>query len=138
MRFTVGCQVYACFDCLFCCSANGCVVAQINHSRKTVVSVVRICSNLFCQAFLLPMLLAFLYPTEDLIHPDERSMYTLYCYRYSCRSTQQCFLELIAKLVDGFWIFTTLFAAFRNCISVRSTVILQLRHTRVSHSVMTQ
>ena len=52
-------------------------------------------------------------------------MYTLYCYRFSCRSVQQCFWESIAKLVDGFWILTTLFAAFRNCRSVRSNFTAQ-------------
>ena len=62
---------------------------------------------------------------KDLIHPDESPMYTLYCYRFSCRSVQQCFWESIAKLVDGFWILTTLFAAFRNCRSVRSNFTAQ-------------
>ena len=62
---------------------------------------------------------------KDLIHPDENPMYTLYCYRFSCRSVQQCFWESIAKLVDGFWILTTLFAAFRNCRSVRSNFTAQ-------------
>ena len=47
-------------------------------------------------------------------------MYTPYCYLFSCRSIEQCFWESIAKLVDEFWILTTLFAAFRNCRSVRS------------------
>ena len=62
---------------------------------------------------------------KDLIHPDESPMYTLYYYRFSCRSVQQCFWESIAKLVDGFWILTTLFAAFRNCRSVRSNFTAQ-------------
>ena len=62
---------------------------------------------------------------KDLIHPDESPMYTPYCYRFSCRSVQQCFWESIAKLVDGFWILTTLFAAFRNCRSVRSNFTAQ-------------
>ena len=47
------------------------------------------------------------------------------CYRFSCRSVQQCFWESIAKLVDGFWILTTLVAAFRNCRSVRSNFTAQ-------------
>ena len=62
---------------------------------------------------------------KDLIHPDESPMYTLYCYWFSCRSAQPCFWESIAKLVDGFWILTTLFAAFRNCRSVRSNFTAQ-------------
>ena len=62
---------------------------------------------------------------KDLIHPDESPTYALYCYRFSCRSVQQCFWESIAKLVDGFWILTTLFAAFRNCRSVRSNFTAQ-------------
>ena len=49
---------------------------------------------------------------KNLIHPDESPTYTLYCYRFSCRSVQ------LVRLVDGFWILTTLFAAFRNCRSV--------------------
>ena len=56
---------------------------------------------------------------------DESPIYTLYCYRFSCRSVQQCFWESIAKLADGFWILTTLFAAFRNCRSVRSNFTAQ-------------
>ena len=62
---------------------------------------------------------------KDFIHADEIPMYTLCCYRFSCRSVQQCFWESIAKLVDGFWILTTLFAAFRNCRSVRSNFTAQ-------------
>ena len=62
---------------------------------------------------------------KDLIHPDESPMYALYCYRFSCRSVQQRFWEPIAKLVDRFWILITLFAAFRNCRSVRSNFTAQ-------------
>ena len=57
---------------------------------------------------------------KDLIQPDESPTYTLYCCRFSCRAVQQCFWESMAKLIDGFWILTALFAAFRNCRSVRS------------------
>ena len=54
-------------------------------------------------------------------------MYTLYRYQFSCRSVQQCFWESIANLVDGFWILTTLFAAFRNCRSGRSNFTAHAR-----------
>ena len=37
----------------------------------------------------------------------------------------KCFWEWIAKLVDGFWILPSLFAAFRNCTSVRSNFTAQ-------------
>ena len=59
------------------------------------------------------------------MHPDESPMYTLYCNRFPCESVQQCFWESIAKLVDGFWILTILFALFRNCRSVRSNFTAQ-------------
>ena len=62
---------------------------------------------------------------KDLIHSNESPMYPLYCYRFSCRSVQQCFWESIANLIDGLWIFTTLFAAFGNCRSVRSNFTAQ-------------
>ena len=62
---------------------------------------------------------------KDLKNPDESPMYALYCYRFSYRSVQQCFRESIAKLADGFSILTTVFAAFRNCRSVRSNLTAQ-------------
>ena len=60
-----------------------------------------------------------------LYNPDESSMYTLYRCRFSCRSVKRWFWESITKLVDGFLILTTLFAAFRNCRSVRSDFTAQ-------------
>ena len=71
------------------------------------------------------MLLASLYTTERSYTPRWKPMYTLYCFRFSCKLVQQCFWESIAKLVGGFWILTTLFAAFRNCSSVRSNFTAQ-------------
>ena len=37
-------------------------------------------------------------PLQDLIHPDESPMYTLYCYRFSYRSVHQC-LRISCKVV---------------------------------------
>ena len=71
------------------------------------------------------MLLASLYRTEGSYTPRWKPNIYAILLPISCRSVQQCFWESIAKLVDGFWILATLFAAFRNCRSVRSNFTAQ-------------